>query len=365
MEIPMVDLRLQYQNLKDEIDKAILGVLGSGQFILGENVKEFEKELAEYCNVRHAIGVASGTDALYLALRACGVGPGDEVITTPFSFVATAEVIILTGAKPVFVDIDEETYNISPSKIKSYITDKTKAIIPVHLYGLPAEMDLILEVASSHGLKVIEDACQAIGAEYKGRRIGGIGHIGCLSFFPSKNLGCYGDGGAVLTNDDELAEKIKVLRVHGSYEKYMHSEIGINSRLDEIQAAILRVKLKYLEDYIEERRIKAKIYTEELAEICTVPFEPDYCRHVYHQYTIQIRNRDLIASHLKSKGIATAIYYPIPLHLQECFKYLDYKKGSLPVSEAFSKRVISLPMYPELTTHQVRFICDCIKEAVK
>jgi dTDP-4-amino-4,6-dideoxygalactose transaminase len=363
MNIPAFDLKRQYRNLSSELLPILEEVMAKGQFILGENVELLEKELADYCGTKYAVGVASGTDALLLSLEALGIGEGDEVITTPFTFFATSEVISLLKAKPVFVDIDSKTFNIDPDKIEDAITTKTKAVIPVHLFGQMAEMDDIEYLAEKYDLYIIEDACQAIGAEYKGRRAGSIGDTGCFSFFPTKNLGAFGDGGLITTNDEKLYEKIKLLRVHGSRKKYYHELIGHNSRLDEIQAAILRVKLKYLDDWIERRIEIAKIYSEGLKDLdVIVPEVKPYLRHVYHQYVIRTKHRDELQEYLSNKGIGTAIYYPLPLHLQECYKDLGYREGDLPEAEKASKEVIALPMWPELTNEEVNYIVESIRE---
>jgi dTDP-4-amino-4,6-dideoxygalactose transaminase len=363
MNIPAFDLKRQYRNLSSELLPILEEVMAKGQFILGENVELLEKELADYCGTKYAVGVASGTDALLLSLEALGIGEGDEVITTPFTFFATSEVISLLKAKPVFVDIDSKTFNIDPDKIEDAITTKTKAVIPVHLFGQMAEMDDIEYLAEKYDLYIIEDACQAIGAEYKGRRAGSIGDTGCFSFFPTKNLGAFGDGGLITTNDEKLYEKIKLLRVHGSRKKYYHELIGHNSRLDEIQAAILRVKLKYLDNWIERRIEIAKIYSEGLKDLdVTVPEVKPYLRHVYHQYVIRTKHRDELQEYLSNKGIGTAIYYPLPLHLQECYKDLGYREGDLPEAEKASKEVIALPMWPELTNEEVNYIVESIRE---
>ena len=363
MNIPAFDLKRQYKNLSSELLPILEEVMAKGQFILGENVELLEKELADYCGTKYAVGVASGTDALLLSLEALGIGEGDEIITTPFTFFATSEVISLLKAKPVFVDIDSKTFNIDPDKIEDAITTKTKAVIPVHLFGQMAEMDDIEYLAEKYDLYIIEDACQAIGAEYKGRRAGSIGDTGCFSFFPTKNLGAFGDGGLITTNDEKLYEKIKLLRVHGSRKKYYHELIGHNSRLDEIQAAILRVKLKYLDNWIERRIEIAKIYSEGLKDLdVIVPEVKPYLRHVYHQYVIRTKHRDELQEYLSNKGIGTAIYYPLPLHLQECYKDLGYREGDLPEAEKASKEVIALPMWPELTNEEVNYIVESIRE---
>jgi len=360
--IPILDLKVQYESIKDEINEAVQGVLESGHFVLGPNVEALEKEVAEYCQCRYGVGVASGTDALRLSLHALGIGPCDEVITTPFTFIATANTISHTGATPVFVDIDSRTYNIDPVAIEGAITERTKAIMPVHLYGQPADMDLITEMAEAHGLYVIEDAAQSIGGRYKGRRVGSIGHAGCLSFYPTKNLGAYGDGGMVVTNDASLAEKIDVLRRQGSKKKYHAEVLGFNSRLDSLQAAILGVKLEHLDDWNEARRRAAQRYNELLADLpMTTPCESPDVYHVYHQYTIRAPQRDALATYLGERGIGTMIYYPVPLHLQELYSGQGYVEGSLPESEKASREVLSLPMYPELTDAQQATVAEAIR----
>jgi dTDP-4-amino-4,6-dideoxygalactose transaminase len=364
MKVPLLDLKEQYFSIKDEIDQAIAGVLDHCKFIMGPEVDQLESELAKYCSTKHAIGVASGTDALLLSLHALGVGPGDEVITTGFSFFATAGVISRLGATPVFCDIDPKTFNIDPDSIERNITSKSKAIMPVHLYGQIAEMDRILEIARAHKLPVVEDAAQAIGARYHDRVAGSMGDAAGFSFFPSKNLGAYGDGGFVATNSDELNEKIRMLRVHGAKPKYYHSIIGYNSRLDTIQAAVLLVKLKYLNNWHEGRREKARIYNEGLQSVAGIetPFVHEYNYHIYHQYTLIAENRDGLREHLKAKNIGFDTYYPVPLHLQECYGDLHYKKGDLPIAENLANKVISLPVYPELKSEQQAYVIDTIKE---
>lgn len=361
--IPLLDLKAQYKTIEDEVKKAIDEICQSSQFILGPFVKKFEEEVAEYCGVNHAIGVASGTDALTLSLEAIGVNPGDEIITSPYTFFATAGVISRLKATPVFVDIDSKTYNINPDLIEERITGKTKAIIPVHLYGQCAEMDKIMEIAQKYNLRVIEDAAQAIGAKYKGKDAGTIGDVGCFSFFPSKNLGGFGDGGMIVTNNEELAEKIRILRVHGSKSKYFHSMVGYNSRLDALQAAILSVKLRYLSSWTKKRQEHAELYNQlfENAEVLT-PFVEKYNYHIYNQYTIRVNNRDKLREHLKEKEIGTEIYYPLPLHLQECYRHLGYQEGDLPESEKAAKETLSLPVYPELRKEQQKEIVWHIKE---
>lgn len=366
MAIPLVDLKAQYENIKDEIHQAIQDVLESQVFILGSKVKELEEKIAQYSNVKYGIAVASGSDALLLALMAVGVDYGDEVITTPFTFFATAGSVSRLGAKPVFVDIDPKTYNINPSLIEEKITDKTKAIIPVHLYGQCADMDIILDIAKRHNLYVIEDAAQAIGAKYKGIMAGSMGNIGCLSFFPTKNLGGYGDGGMVLTNDSELADKLSVLRVHGSKPKYYHSVIGVNSRLDSIQAAILIAKFKYLDKWNEARRRNASIYDSLFKEMNLItPYAEPFNYHIYNQYVIMLKNdRDHLRDIMKDANIGTEIYYPVPLHLQKCYSDLGHKQGDFPFSEAASQKTVALPIYPELTQEQQEQVFKVIADFV-
>ncbi|MDD2696655.1 MAG: DegT/DnrJ/EryC1/StrS family aminotransferase [Candidatus Pacebacteria bacterium] len=360
-----LDLTAQYKSIKGEIDETIKRVLENTVFIGGKEVEEFEKEIARFCDVKYAIGLNSGTDALFLSLKAIGVGPGDEVITTPFTFIATAGVIANCGAKPIFVDINPKTFNIDPSKIEEKITERTKAILPVHLFGQMADMDEIMEIARKHNLFVVEDAAQAIGAEYKGKKAGTIGDLGCFSFFPSKNLGAYGDGGMVVTNSDELAEKIRLLKNHGSSpkEKYLNLIIGTNSRLDALQAAILRVKLKYLSKWSKERAEKASYYNEELKKVGDIvtPIISSDRNHIFHQYTIRSKSRDELQKYLKEKEIPTMIYYPLPLHLQPAFKDLAYKEGDFPEAEKVSKEVLSLPIYPEISQEIQKLIIEEIK----
>ncbi len=365
MNVPFLDLKRQYSAIKEELDQTVFSVLSHTRFIMGPEVKDFEEKMAQYCGSKFAIGVASGTDALLLSLRACGVGPGDEVITTAFSFFATAGVISRLGATPVFVDIDPETYNMDPNQIEKRITTKTKAILPVHLYGQCADMDPIMELANKHNLKVVEDAAQAIGAKYKEKKAGTMGDFGCFSFFPSKNLGCAGDGGMVITNDAEMAELLRMLRVHGAKPKYHHSMVGYNSRLDTIQAAILSVKLKYLDKWTEKRREHAETYNVAFKDSdIIIPKEKDFNYHIYHQYTIGVKNRDKLREVLKENQIGHDVYYPIPLHLQECYRSLKYKKGDLPVAERKAEEVVSLPIYPELTEEEQNFVIEIIKKTV-
>ena len=362
MKIPLLDLKAQYQSIKTDIDAAIKKVVDAQDFILGEEVKQFEKETAEYCGTKYGVGVASGTDALILALKALNIGPGDEVITTPFTFFATAESISIVGAKPVFVDIEPKAYNIDPSLIEAQITKKTKVIIPVHLYGQCADMDPIIAVAKKHGLKIIEDNAQAIGATYKGRKSGSMGDIGALSFFPSKNLGGFGDGGMAVTNDEKLAARIKSLRVHGSSIRYIHSEIGMNSRLDSLQAAVLRVKLQYLNKWIEGRKSIAEFYNSKLRGLPIIcPNAQSYNIHTYHQYTLRVKSdKEKLMKHLLDNGIETRTYYPIPLHLQESYKSLGYKNGSMKESEMACREAFSIPVFPEMAQAQKDYIADKI-----
>lgn len=367
MKIPILDLTVQYNSIKEEIDTAIARVVDNQHFILGQEVENFEKEVAAYCGTKYAVGVASGTDALILALKALGIGPGDEVITTSFTFFATAEAVSLVGAKPVFVDVDPKTYCINPELVEDKITKRTKAIIPVHLFGQCTDMDRILEIAKINNLKVIEDTAQAMGATYKGKQAGSMGDMGALSFFPSKNLGGFGDGGMIITNNKELADKIKMLRVHGSAVRYMHSAIGTNSRLDALQAAILRVKLKYLNKWLDGRRKVADYYNKNLRGISTLltPYTPAYNAHTYHLYVLRVKpNPEKLAKSLNDASIEARTYYPVPLHLQECYKNLGYKKGDLPESEAASPETLAIPIYPELDTEKLSIIVKKIIEGV-
>ncbi len=360
--IPMVDLKVQYRQIHAEVEQALKEVLESAHFILGPNVQTFEQEAAQYLGVKHAISCASGTDALHLALIAAGVGSGDEVITTPFTFIATAEAICYVGAKPVFVDIDPRTFNMDMTQLDAAITPRTRAILPVHLFGQPVEMEPLMVIARRHDLRVIEDCAQSFGAEIGGRQTGTFGDAGCFSFFPSKNLGCFGDGGMITTNSDELAERLKMLRNHGSTRRYHHSAIGYNSRLDEMQAAILRIKLKRITAYNQGRRAAAHTYTGRLRELpgITPPYEDGKGLHVYHQYTLLADDRDAIMQRLHEAKISSAIYYPIPLHRQEVFAE-QYRECSLPVSESVARRCLSLPIYPELESEQIHTIVDVIK----
>ena len=372
-KIPFFDLSAQFKSIEDEIKSAMDEVFQNQQFILGSKVQALEETIAQYCRTRYAIGVASGSDALVLALMALGIGAGDEVLLPPFTFFATAGSVSRLGATPVFVDIDRETYNIDPSKIEEKITSKTKAILPVHLFGQCADMNPLLKIAQKKKLFIIEDAAQALGAEYKpnagsqGRRAGQIGDLGCFSFYPTKNLGAFGDAGMVVTDNPSLAEKVRLLRVHGSQPKYFHKTIGINSRLDTIQAAILLVKFKYLEKWTAERQKNAERYQGLFQDLLSsvkglkLPTIQYQNRHIFHQYVIRVPERDRLRKFLTEKGIGTDIYYPVPLHLQECYSFLKYRQGDLPNSEKASEEVLALPVYPELTEDQQKVVVDGIK----
>lgn len=392
MNIPLIDLKAQYKSISEDLDRVTKEVLSSAAYIMGKNITEFEKEFAEYIGVKHAISVGNGTDALVIALKSLGIGAGDEVITSTFTYFASAECISAVGATPVFVDVEEDTFNIDPSKIEEKITDKTKAIIPVHIFGQSADMDPINEIAKKYNLKVIEDACQAVGGKYKGKMIGTLGDAACFSFFPTKNLSCAGDGGMIVTNDDDIATIVKALRTHGSGEtgqkaynllnniteevqsskdgddtvynplKYYNYLIGFNSRLDAIQGAILRVKLPHLDSWNAGRRKVAEVYNRELknSEV-VIPIVREENEHIYHQYVLQSEDREAILNKLKEKGVATGVYYPVPLHLQKVYADLGYKEGDMPVAEYLSHRTFAIPVYPELTEEQVNYIVDAIK----
>jgi dTDP-4-amino-4,6-dideoxygalactose transaminase len=367
--MPFLDLKAQFATIREEILEAVTRTLESQQFILGSEVDALEKEIAELTSCKYAIGCASGTDALLLALLALNIGRGDEVITAPFTFVASAGSIAHVGATPVFVDIDSRTFNIDPSKLERAITSRTKAIMPIHLFGLSAAMDEINAVAERHHIPVVEDAAQGIGAEYHGRPAGSLGLMGCFSFFPSKNLGGAGDGGMVTTNDANLAEQLKLLHVHGSRERYVYEMVGMNSRLDALQAAILRVKLRHLAEWNAARRRNAERYGKlfhefGLGDEVHLPQEPPQLTHVYNQFTIRVKNRDALREKLLAHGIPTEIYYPIPLHLQKAFQYLEHKTGDFPASESVSREVLSLPIYPELTEQQQRTVVSTIAESI-
>ncbi|MGI6685265.1 MAG: DegT/DnrJ/EryC1/StrS family aminotransferase [Bacillota bacterium] len=360
--IPILDLKEQYVSIKNEIDQSLEKVLAGGSYILGQNVAALEEEIAQYCGVKFGIGVGNGTDALLLALMAFGVEAGDEVITTPYTFFATTEAVSWLGATPIFVDIDPKTYNMDVKKIEEKITDKTKVILPVHIFGQMADMDKILDLAKKYNLIVIEDACQAIGASYKGKKAGSLGHAACFSFFPSKNLGAYGDGGMVVTNDEEAAETIKLLRVHGSKKKYFHEILGMNSRLDEIQAAILRIKLKYLDQWNNLRREKVALYKSLLGDSGLIlPFEEAWNFHIYHLFIVRSKERDRLKERLTQEGIGCGIYYPLPLHLQNVYLHLGYREGDLPETERASRETLALPLYPELKAEDIKTVCGVIK----
>lgn len=358
--IPMIDLKKQFSEIKSEIFEMMTEILESTQYILGPKVLELEQKIARYHGVSEAIGVASGTDALHLAVEALGIGEGDEVITTPFTFFATAEAIFYTGATPVFVDIDPDTMNIDPAKIEEKITDRTKAILPVHIFGHPADMDKIGSIAQEHKLLIIEDCAQSFGAEIRGKKTGSFGDAGCFSFYPSKNLGAFGDGGMVLLQDPLAAADIRQLRNHGSKGSYKHEKVGFNSRLDEMQAGILLVKFKRIDEYNEKRRERAALYNEFLSDGVTRPVERPGVKHVYHQYTLRSTKRNEIQKVLRDRNISSVVYYPIPLHLQEAVSFLGHKKGDFPVAEEAADRVLSLPIYPELPEEAVKEIAAII-----
>lgn len=363
----MTDLKVQYDSIKDEIDAAIKGVINETSFILGGQLADFEKEIATYFGLKYALGVASGTDALVLSLASLGIKEGDEVITTPFTFIATAEAIVRQGAKPVFCDIDYTTFNIDPHKIEEKITPKTKALIPVHLYGLSCEMDQIMSIAAKHKLKVVEDCAQSFGSVYQGKKVGSLGDCGCFSFFPAKTLGCYGDGGMVVTNSEEIYGRLKLIRNHGSLKKYCYVAHGFNSRLDTLQAALLRVKFKYIDQWIVERIKHAEHYNKLLSGIkeIALPPLPGDRKHTFNYYNIRLkRNRQKVVEALKENNIASAIYYPLSLHLQEVYKDLGYKRGDFPIAEAAEEEVLALPMYPELQTQEIEGIVGIIKRAL-
>jgi dTDP-4-amino-4,6-dideoxygalactose transaminase len=369
--VPFISLVAQHQTIAHEVTAAVGRVLAEQKFILGEEVSELETEIAKYCDSRCAIGCASGTDALILALMALGVGPGDEVITSPFTFFATASSIIRVGAKPVFVDIDPETFNLDPEAAEAAITPRTKAIMPVHLFGLCAEMEPLWRMAVRYGIAIVEDACQAIGAEYRGRRAGVLGTIAGFSFFPTKNLGGAGDGGILTTDDPDHARQLRRLRVHGDIGNYHHQEVGLNSRLDALQAAILRIKLRHLEQWTEARRRNAETYRQlfearKLTEEVTLPKTPPERRHVFNQFTIRIPNgrRDGVLQRLRANQVGAMVYYPIPLHLQPCFEHLGHRVGEFPHAEAASREVLSLPIYPELPGHHAEIVVQQLQAAL-
>lgn len=386
MKVPLLDLKAQYKSIKNEIDAALIRTAESQNLILGPEVELLEKNLCAYLECKHAVGVSSGTDALLIALMAIDIKPGDEVILPTYSFFATAGVVSRLNAKPVFADSDPTTFNIDPASVRKLVTGKTKAIVPVHLYGQSAEMDEIMKIAGEHNLAVIEDAAQAIGTQYKdGRRLGNIGHIGCFSFYPSKNLGCFGDGGLVTTNDDEMAAKLRILRVHGGKPKYYHKIIGGNFRIDAIQAAVLNVKLPHLDSWTAGRRKNADLYTKFFIESGlsqetgklqhdesnavllpkAVYASPSLTHdHIYNQYVIRVKDRDALRKHLTENEIGTEIYYPVPFHMQECFAYLGYRHGDFPVSELCAAESLALPIYPELTGDQIRFTVQTIHDFI-
>jgi len=362
VNIHFLDLKAQYQTIREQALSSIEQVLGSCEFILGPNVSAFEQEIAEYLGVKHAIGVGNGTDALVLILDALGIAPGDEVITTPYTFFATAECVSRLGAKPVFVDIDPITLTIDQEKLEQAITSRTKAVIPVHIFGRAADMPRIMDIASRHHLFVVEDACQSIGGEIQGKKLGTFGNAGAFSFFPTKNLGAYGDGGLVVTDGDELAERVRMLRAHGSKVKYHNELIGYNSRLDEMQAAVLRVKLRHLNEWHNRRREIALEYNKLLKDLPRqLPDPGDKGEHVFHLYTILTGDREKLRAYLKSRGIETGVYYPTPLHLQPAYADLGYRRGDFPVSESACERNISLPMYPELTDEQIHYVAQAVR----
>ena len=363
--IPFINLKQQHKSIKEEIDAAIQRVIDNSSFSLGEEVELFEKEFADFCGVKYSVGVSSGTDALHLALLACGVGEGDEVITAPNTFIATTEAISMCKAVPVFVDIDEKTYNIDASKTEQAITERTKAIIPVHLYGQPAEMDDILKIAGDNNLKIIEDACQAHGAGYNGKKVGAFGDAACFSFYPSKNLGAFGDGGAVVTDNEEIAEKIKLLRHHGHRNKSIHEVEGFCNRLHGLQAAILRTKLRHLSKWNEMRRRNGLLYNQLLENNMVVtPNSANGNDHVYHLYVIRVKDRDALGERLKERNIDSGIHYAVPLHLQPAYKRLDYRLGDFPTAETVTKEIISLPMYPELASDDIERVSKEVMEFV-
>jgi len=368
-QVPMLDLQAQYRPIRDAIIDAVTRVCDSQRFIMGPEVEGMERDLAAYLGVTHAVGVSSGTDAILLAMMALGIGPGDEVITSTYSFFATAGCVARIGATPVFVDIDPVTYNIDSAATAAAVTSRTRAIIPVHLYGQSADLDPLLEIATRAGVPLIEDAAQAIGATYKGRMVGGVGRVGCFSFFPSKNLGAFGDGGLVTTNDDALAASLRRLRVHGADRQYYHQVIGGNFRLDALQAAVLRVKLPHLAGWTEARRRNAARYDELFADAgltgrVTLPVAAPHCRHIFNQYVIRVPRRDAVKAHLESRQVGCAIYYPVPFHEQACFAYLGYRTGQFPHAELAARETLALPIYGELTAEQQRYVVSVLAEAL-
>jgi dTDP-4-amino-4,6-dideoxygalactose transaminase len=365
MPIPLVDLHAQYQSIRPEIMAAIEDVLESMQLFLGPQSQAFEHEFAQYCGCAYGVGLSSGTEALTLALRACSIGPGDEVITVANTFIATVEAIALLGATPVFVDVDPDTYTMDWRQLKQVLTPRTRAIIPVHLFGHPVDMQPVLDFAYAHGLRVIEDASQAHGAMYQGQQVGSLGDIGCFSLYFSKNLGAYGEAGICVTNDSTLAASLRKLRDHGSLIRYHHEVLGVNARMDEIQAAVLRVKLRYLERWNAARQAHANFYTEQLQKVVeTVPVARPWARHVYYVYVIQVRERDRFRERLEQEGIATGIHYPTPIHLQPACSHYGYARGMLSVTEAVTQHIVSLPMYPELTPEQLQTVVNAVKKSI-
>lgn len=365
MKVPFVDLKIQYLGIKNEIQREINEVLDNTAYICGQKVKKFENDFAKIHKVKYCVGLSSGTDALHTALKALDIKPGDEVIVPVNTFIATSEAVSLCGAKPVFVDHNEKTFNIDVNKIENTITKKTRVIIPVHLYGQPAEMGKITEIAKKYDLYIIEDCSQAHLSEYRGKKTGGFGNIGTFSFYPGKNLGAYGEAGAVVTNDDTLYNRMLRFRQHGSVEKYIHDSEGHNYRIEELQAAVLNVKLKYINEWTEKRRTIAALYNEYLQnispELISTPFVPDYIKHVYHLFVLKVKKRSELIKYLAGKDITTALHYPVPLHLQKAYGRLDYKKGDFPVAEKCCGEILSVPMYPEITDDQVRYVCEEIK----
>jgi dTDP-4-amino-4,6-dideoxygalactose transaminase len=363
MQVPFLDLKTPYKAIAGEIADAVREVLESGAFAGGPFVERFEEEFARFCGCSHAIGVGNGTDALWFSLLALGIGPGDEVITVPNTFIATAEAISFCGARPVFVDVEEKSFTMDPALLEAAITPRTRAVIPVHLFGQPADMDPILEIARRHNLFVIEDACQSHGAGYRGRPAGSMGDTGCFSFYPGKNLGAYGEAGAVVTNNPELAAALKMLRDHGQSRKYHHGVIGWNGRMDGIQGGILSVKLRYLSKANEARRKNAALYSELLAGAAGIglPLEMEYANHVYHLYVIRVKERDALMKSLAGQGISCGIHYPVPVHLQEAYRFLGLAEGSFPIAEACAAEIVSLPMFPELSAEQIHYVADTLR----
>jgi dTDP-4-amino-4,6-dideoxygalactose transaminase len=366
MNVPFLDLKAHHAPLIEELNRAVREVIESSAFAGGPFVEKFEEEFAAFCGSSDAIAVGNGTDALWLSLLALGIGEGDEVITVPNTFIATAEAITYCKARPVFVDVDQDTFTMNPAELEKSLTERTKAIIPVHLFGQPADMDPILEFARAHGLFVVEDAAQAHGAEYKGRKAGTMGDAGCFSFYPGKNLGAFGEAGAVVTNDPELRKQIQMLRDHGQSQKYYHALMGWNCRMDGIQAAVLSIKLRHLCEANSLRRKHASEYNQALAGIDGVltPFEAKYARHVYHVYAIRVQQRDAVRRHLQEKGVGCAVHYPVPIHLQDACRNLGYSKGAFPIAENLAEEFVSLPMFPELTEEQIEYVAQCVSEVV-